>query len=74
LAATVDAAALPAGSAGERLAALLPLAAAQRGRHHVVPDGDDVVDPYRGDDALYRRAFGELQPAVAEIIRVVRGT
>jgi protein-tyrosine phosphatase len=70
----VDQAALPAGSESERLAALLPLAAAQRGLHRPqAPDADDVVDPWGGDDALYRRAFDQVRPAVAEIARVVRG-
>lgn len=73
LAASVDPAALPAGDLGARLAALLPLAAAQRGAHSVGHGADDVVDPYGGDDALYCRAFSELRPAVAEIARVVRG-
>lgn len=72
LAGGVDPATVRAGTAGERLAALLSLAAAQRGLRPGAPDEDDVVDPYGGDDALYRRSFGELQPAVAEIVRVVR--
>ena len=71
LAALVDPAALPGGAAGVRLAALLPLAAAQRGVRPVEPGADDVVDPYGGNEALYRRAFSELRPAVAQIARVV---
>ena len=69
----VDPAALPAGTVGERLAALQPLAAAQRGMHAGPPDEDDVVDPYGGNDALYRRSFDELRPAVTQIARIVRG-
>lgn len=73
LAETVDPAALPGGSTAERLAALLPLAAAQRRWRSADPAQDDVVDPYGGNDALYRRAFDELRPAVVTIARVVRG-
>lgn len=69
----VDPAALPTGTLAERLAALLPLAVGQRGLRPTAPDLDDVVDPYGGDDALYRRAFAELRPAVEEIARVARG-
>jgi len=73
LAGWVDPTALPLGTAAERLAALLPLAAGQRGLRPGAPNEDDVVDPYGGDDALYRRAFDELRPAVVAIARVVRG-
>ena len=72
LAGGVDRSALPDASVGDRLAALLPLAAAQRGLRRAAPDDDDVVDPFGGDDGLYRRAFDELRPAVEEIARVVR--
>jgi protein-tyrosine phosphatase len=73
LAETVDPRSLPLGSTAERLAALIPLAAAQRGVRHAHPDHDDVVDPYGGDSALYRLSFDQLRPAVAAIGRVVRG-
>ncbi|HEY0215751.1 MAG TPA: low molecular weight phosphatase family protein [Cellulomonas sp.] len=74
---TVDPAALPSlaasGVAG-RLRALIPLAAAGRGTVLApAPQADDVVDPYGGDDALYRRAFGELLPAVRVLGDIVRG-
>ena len=68
----VDRAALPTGTEAARLAALLLLTPAQRGLAPVEPGDDDVVDPYGGGDALHARAFGELWPAVAEIVRVVR--
>ncbi|NMM23828.1 MAG: low molecular weight phosphatase family protein [Phycicoccus sp.] len=73
LARSVDPAALPAGSAGTRLEALIPLAAAQRGQRPVEAGEDDVVDPYGGNDALYRRSFDELGPAVTQIARIVLG-
>jgi len=73
LAGRVDPSALPVGTAGERLAALLPLAAAQRGMRPGERDEDDVVDPIGGNNALYRRAFDELRPAVEAIARVARG-
>jgi protein-tyrosine phosphatase len=70
---TVDPASLPDGTIAERLAALVPLATAQRGARPAHPDQDDVVDPYGGDAALYRRSFDQLRPAVATIARVLRG-
>lgn len=73
LAGGVDPTDFPAGPRGEWFAALLPLAAAQRGLRRAAPEDDDVVDPFGGDLALYRRAFGELRPAVEEIAQVVRG-
>ncbi len=73
LAGAVDPAAIPSGSHATRLAALLPLAAAQRGQRPGGPGEDDVVDPYGGDAALYRRSFDELGPAVLEIVRIIRG-
>ncbi|MGV8967663.1 MAG: low molecular weight phosphatase family protein [Cellulomonas sp.] len=73
LAGGVDPAALPAaGTMGARFAALLPLAAAQRGLRRAEPADDDVVDPFGGDDALYRRAFSELSPAAHELARTLR--
>ncbi|WP_407344532.1 low molecular weight phosphatase family protein [Pengzhenrongella phosphoraccumulans] len=73
LAGGVDPAALPAGPLTARFAALLPLAAAQRGQRRAATEDDDVVEPFGGDQALYRRAFDELRPAVDQIARVVRG-
>ncbi|NMR20539.1 hypothetical protein [Cellulomonas fimi] len=65
--------ALPAGTPAERLAALIPLAAAQRGLSGPDQGDDDVVDPYGGNDALYQRSFDELLPAVTVIGAVARG-
>ncbi len=73
LASAVDPAAIPAGSHAGRLAALLPLAAAQRGQRPGEPGEDDVVDPYGGNESLYRRSFDELGPAVRAIARIIRG-
>ncbi|WP_227423306.1 arsenate reductase/protein-tyrosine-phosphatase family protein [Pengzhenrongella sicca] len=73
LVSSVDPASLPDAGAGARLAALLPLAAAQRGVRRVAAGDDDVVDPYGRSDETYQRSFDELAPAVAEIVRVVRG-
>lgn len=71
LAAEVDPDVLPAGTAAERLYALVPLAAARRGRTAVGPAEDDVIDPYRQSDAVYARSFGQLQMAVDTLIRLV---
>ena len=65
--------ALPAGSPAERLAALLPLAAAQRGQVRAAAEDDDVVDPYRRSARVYAQSFAELAPAVQRIAEVVRG-
>jgi protein-tyrosine phosphatase len=67
LLADVDPGALPSGPVPERLGALLPLAAAQRGRRTSDPREDDVVDPYGGGSRLYALAFGQLEPAVRTI-------
>jgi protein-tyrosine phosphatase len=73
LADAVDPDALPAGTTADRLRALIPLAAAQRGMQAGGAHGDDVVDPWGRSDAVFAQSFGELQPAVAAIARVVRG-
>ena len=57
----------------DRLRALVGLAAAQRGRVPSTPAADDVVDPYGGELALYRRSFAEIEPAVDSLARVLRG-
>jgi protein-tyrosine phosphatase len=67
LLADVDPAALPSGPVPERLAALVPLAAAQRGHRTADAREDDVVDPYGGGSRLYALAFGQLEPAVRAI-------
>lgn len=66
LLADVDPAALPSGPVPERLAALGPLAAAQRARQADARE-DDVVDPYGGGSRLYALAFRQLEPAVQTI-------
>lgn len=67
----VDPAQLPGADSttADRLAALVPAAALQRG----FPAGDDdVVDPYGGSAALYRRSFDQLAPAVRAIVAAAR--
>lgn len=73
LAAAVELDDLPAGSPADRLAALVPLAAAQRGRVPVVAEDDGVDDPYGYGDAAYARSFDQLRPAVETIAAVLRG-
>ena len=73
LAADVDPDLLPAGSPGERLAALVPLTAARRGLAPVAGAEDDVVDPYRGSAARYQSSLDQLRPAVEAIAAVALG-
>lgn len=56
----------------ERLRALLPLAAAQRGQVAATPDDDDVTDPIGGSDALYARVFTQMEQAVEVVVGAVR--
>ncbi len=58
------------GTAGERLAALVPAAAAAR---HPAPRpaDDDVVDPYGGPQSLYQRAFDELDDPTRRIVELL---
>ncbi|KQY42810.1 protein-tyrosine-phosphatase [Cellulomonas sp. Root137] len=74
LATDVDPATLPGSNAttADRLRALIPVAAARRGLAAHRPADDDVVDPYRGDAALYEKSFGQLLPAVETIVAAVR--
>ena len=74
LAADVDPAALPGANAttADRLRALVPLAGARRGLTSYRPADDDVVDPFRGDTALYERSFEQLLPAVDTLTAIVR--
>ena len=73
LAADVDPADLPHGTPAQRLAALVPLAAARRGRARVSPADDDVVDPFRRSDAVYAQVFDVLTPAVDAVVAAARG-
>lgn len=70
----VDPADLPTGPVPERLAALLPLAAALRERPAPDPRDDDVVDPYGGGSRLYALALRQLEPAVRTITGHLLGT
>lgn len=54
-----------------RLAALLPLALAERPRHAGRTHPDDVVDPYRRSDETFRTSFREITTAVTPILRAV---
>ena len=74
LAADVDPSALPGANAttADRLRALVPLAGLRRGLASSRPVDDDVVDPFRGDAALYERSFSQLLPAVETLTAVVR--
>jgi len=64
---------LPPGTPDERLAALVPLAAAQRGRVPVDPADDDIDDPYQRGDAAYARAFQQVRDATTTLARVLLG-
>lgn len=73
LVSTVDPADLPTSTPAERFAALLPLAAAQRGQYPSPPEDDDVVDPYRRSSQVYAESFAQLAPAVRAVVAAVRG-
>jgi protein-tyrosine phosphatase len=64
-------AALPLDDTAGRLIQLVNSAASLRG--HVTPPehevDDDVIDPYRRDDEVYRQATGQLVPAVDSILK-----
>lgn len=65
---------LPGDTPGERLRALVPLAASRRGFVHVEdPGGDDVVDPYGREQAVYDEMASVLVPAVQAIVDAARG-
>jgi protein-tyrosine phosphatase len=70
----IDPATLPGANAttADRLRALVPVAAARRGLSAHRPADDDVIDPYRGDAAVYQESFDQLLPAVETIVAAVR--
>ena len=63
----------PGSTAADRLRALVPLAAAQRGIVPSTPADDDVVDPYGGGAALYRISFDQMRPAIDAVAALARG-
>jgi low molecular weight protein-tyrosine phosphatase len=67
----IDQAALPAGSAAERLRAAVPLAAAGRGRARISPEEDDVVDPFRLSKRVYAASFAQITSAVEAIVYAI---
>lgn len=71
LAQTVDAGSLTPSSPSERLRALLPLAAAQRGQTPPLrPQDDDVVDPYGASSTVHRRAAAHIEEALTQLVDV----
>ncbi|WIM27969.1 low molecular weight phosphatase family protein [Microbacterium wangruii] len=60
--------------AAARLRAVVALVAGQRGVAHppAEPSDDDVVDPYRRSWRTYQRSVAQLEPALDEVVRVVR--
>lgn len=57
---------------GTRLAGLVPVAAASRASHPPAgPEDDDVVDPYRRHDDVYRHSMDQILPALGVVIRAV---
>jgi protein-tyrosine phosphatase len=63
----VDPSALPHGTSAERLRAVIPLAAAERGRERTSPD-EDVLDPFRLSNAVYVDSFTQIMSAVDSIV------
>jgi protein-tyrosine phosphatase len=70
----VEVAALPVSAVSERLTALVRAVAARRGlvERPLDPADDDVVDPYRRGDAVYRQSADQLVPAAEIAARVIR--
>jgi len=62
---------LPAGSPAERLRAVIPLVAAERGRLRASLNADDVVDPFRLSMDVYAESFAQITSAVDAIINNV---
>lgn len=71
----VDLAQLPCdGTAAERLTAATPRATVLRGQIvPTSPDDDDVIDPYRRDQEVYREAFTIIRDAVTSIADIAQG-
>jgi protein-tyrosine phosphatase len=67
----VDPAALPAGPPAERLRAAIPLAAAGRERQRMLPEEDDVVDPFRLSNAVYAASFAQIRSAVETVVYTI---
>lgn len=66
-------AAAAAASPAQRLAALVPLAAARRWRTRVTPDDDDVVDPIGQPTEVVEEAADLIWAASQTIARAARG-
>ncbi|PSL38914.1 protein-tyrosine phosphatase [Labedella gwakjiensis] len=68
------AAALPLDAVRERLAEAVIAVGARRGivERPVDPADDDIVDPHRRGDAIYRESAGQLVPAAEIAVRVLR--
>lgn len=69
-----DVAALPLDAVAERLAEAVRAVAARRGLvdRPASPDDDDIVDPYRRGDAVYRESAAQLVPAAEIAARTLR--
>ncbi|WP_243696195.1 low molecular weight phosphatase family protein [Labedella phragmitis] len=70
----VDVAALPLDSVSERLTELVRAVTARRGLVERPLDAaeDDIVDPYRRSEAVYRESAAQLVPAAEIAARVIR--
>lgn len=68
------AAALPLDAVSERLAEAVIAVGARRGivERPLDPADDDIVDPYRRGDAVYRESAGQLVPAAEVAVHVLR--
>lgn len=69
-----DVAALPLDAIGDRLTELVHAVAARRGLVERPDDAadDDIVDPYRRGDAVYRQSAAQLVPAAEIAVRTLR--
>jgi len=70
----IDVAALPLDAISERLTELVFAVGARRGlvERPEDPDDDDIVDPYRRGDEVYRASAAQLVPAAQIAVRTLR--
>jgi protein-tyrosine phosphatase len=67
----IDQSALPTGTPAGRLRAAVPLAASERGTERTLPDENDVLDPFRLNNAAYAESFEQIMCAADRLARAI---